>query len=226
MSRFNQHVFHRVAWIMVVVLPLLLIIAACSEKVEVRPEIRAIAGYAFGDSTASLEAVHQLVQNAYDDPAATLQLEKELTQLLREEDTSKDARDFVCRQLCLIGSDYSVPVLGDMLVGEKRMADMAIYALQENTSQQARMALVTALKATDGDVLVGIINSLGERGEESSVEALVALLDREETVAVATARALGKIDAPASREALEAAVADGSPAMKDAAQKALDMLGG
>ena len=211
---------------MVLVLPVLLIVVACAERVEVRPEIRAIAGYAFGDSTASLEAVHQLVQNAYDDPAATLQLEKELTQLLREEDTSEEARDFVCRQLWIIGSDYSVPVLGDMLAMNARMADMARYALQENTSPQARMALETALKTSDGDVIIGIINSLGERGEESSAEALVALLDREEAVAVATARALGKIDAPTSREALEAAAADGSPAVKDAAQKALAMLGG
>jgi HEAT repeat protein len=225
MSRFNQHVFHRVAWIMVVVLPLLLIVAACAEKVEVRPEIRTIAGYAFGESSASLEAVHQIVQAAYGDEIATLQLEKELTQLLREPETSDEARDFICRQLWIIGSDYSVPVLADMLSGEKRMADMALYALQENTGSTARVALEKTLKTLNGDILVGVINTLGVRGEEASVKVIVALLDREDIVAVAAARALGKIDAPSSREALEAA-ANGSAAVKDAVQKALSMHGG
>ena len=153
------------------------------------------------------------------------QFQKELTQLLKEPETSDEARDFICRQLWIIGSDYSVPVLADMLCGERRMADMALYALQENTSSTARVALEKTLKTLDGDILVGVINTLGVRGEEASVDAIVALLDSEDIVAVAAVRALGKIDAPSSREALEAA-ATGSSAVKDAVQKALAMHGG
>ncbi len=199
--------------------------ASCAEKVVVRPEIAAIVGYAYGDSTAALETVHGLVQAAYGDPAAALQIEKELTEVLKMPEATDDARDFVCRQLWMIGSDYSVPVLAGMLTGEKRMSDMARYALQEQPGAAARAALEQALKTADGDNLIGIINSLGERGEPESAPAVVALLNRDDTIAVAAARALGKIDAPDSRLALETSAAVGSPAVKAAAEKALLMHG-
>ena len=53
---------------------------------------------------------------------------------------------------------------------------MARYALQSISAPEAAHALVEALKSTSGDLLVGVIGSLGGRRDAASVPALVVLL--------------------------------------------------
>ncbi len=209
-----------------VVIVVLVFALSCAEKVVVSPEVQAVAGYVIGDSTAVCETVHGLVRAAYGDPAAELALEKQFVVLLKSTDATPDAKDFFCRELWAIGSDYSVKTLGNMLEQDTRMADMARYALQQNMSEKSRLALEKGLKRTEGTVRIGILNTLGERGEAASVPAIAQCLNLDDATVLATIRALGKIGGAEARGLIEKAAGDKRPAVAREAKLALARMGG
>jgi type 1 glutamine amidotransferase/HEAT repeat protein len=99
----------------------------------------------------------------------------------------------VCRQLRLIGSEKSVRILGRLLL-EGETTDMARYALEKIPGPAADKALLDALNTAQGDILLGVISSVGARKTQEAVKALASLLDnRDAAVASASAVSLGKI---------------------------------
>ena len=118
-------------------------------------------------------------------------MEKQLDEFLKS-DASYAAKDFVCRELSVVGTEASVPVLASMLTDEK-VSDIARYALERIPGAAADDALRQALSKAQGNAKVGIINTLGVRGDKKAVEALAGLItDANETVAVAAVAALGQ----------------------------------
>ena len=154
--------------------------------------LRDISTYEFGQSRESLSAVARRVGDSLGDTNEKRDLSLRLVEVLRS-DATKDCKEFVCRQLARIGSAESVPALAGLLK-DKDLGTLARFALESIPHPAAGDALRNALEETSGTVKVGIINSLGERGNHMSAIPLSKCLeDPESEVACAAARALGKI---------------------------------
>jgi HEAT repeat protein/type 1 glutamine amidotransferase len=103
-----------------------------------------------------------------------------------------DAKLAVCRQLRLIGSEKSVPILAQMLLKDET-TDMARYALEKIPGAAADKAFLDGLNTVRGDAKLGLISSLGQRKTREAVKPLAVLLaDQEPAVASASAIALGR----------------------------------
>ena len=124
-----------------------------------------------------------------------------------------------CQRLAVIGTSKSVPVLAAMLADEK-LAHYARYGLEPIPDPSVDGALREAMGRLKGGLLVGVINSIGQRKDARAVNGLIRLLgDSDGEVAAAAAAALGRIANDPAAEALRQALAGGArvrPALGDA----------
>jgi HEAT repeat protein/type 1 glutamine amidotransferase len=157
-----------------------------------------ISTYEYGQSRENLTELSDIIRGSYEKPQELRQIEKELVKFLAS-DATLAGKQFVCKQLSIIGTEQAVPTLAKMLKDENT-SDMARYALERIPGGTVDKALVKGLGKTKGKVKVGIINSLGERGAKHATDSLSKLLkDKDEEIALAAAAALGKIgDEPAA----------------------------
>jgi len=166
---------------------------SCGGRVELDQDMRNILSYTFGGSREPLSVIEDRVKESYGDAEVRLNLERQFAEVLRTETATYDCKDFVCRQLRVMGTKESVPALYTLLL-DPETADMARYALQENTCEEAGEALRKALGKTGGTALVGIVNSLGERRDEKAAGPLEKLVQGSDAEVAAAARdALVKI---------------------------------
>jgi len=111
-----------------------------------------------------------------------------------------------CKRLALIGGAESVPILAPLLV-DKELSHAARIALEAIPDAAAAASLRKAIPGLKGKLLVGVINSLGERRDPQAAVVLTALLtDADVEVGCAAARALGRIGTSESTDALENAI--------------------
>src|SRR6185436_1150934 len=80
---------------------------------------------------------------AHGNPEARKDLERRLLAALTSE-ISRDAKDYVCRVLTLVGSAAAAPVLAKLLVDENH-SHMARFALERMPAPEAAAALRDAL---------------------------------------------------------------------------------
>ncbi len=161
-----------------------------------------IKTYDFNKSRADLIKISDMIREASGKPEMKA-MEKQLDDFLKS-DATYAAKDFVCRELSVAGTEASVPALASMLTDEK-VSDIARYALERIPGAAVDDALRNALSKAEGKAKVGIINTLGVRGDKKAVDALAKLTnDANETVAVAAVAALGRID---DRDAQQTAIA-------------------
>ena len=126
------------------------------------------------------------------------------------------AKAQTCERLKAIGSARSVPALGALLADED-LSHAARYALETLDCPAAGAALRQALGKTAGLVRIGIIETLGQRGEPASSAVLAPFLgDADAATAAAAAKALGRIGGPEAEAALKAARAKAPPPLKPA----------
>lgn len=178
--------------------------ATAAENDSLDPRIWKIVSIKLGENTEETTVVKDMVRESLNDPAKCLAIEKQFAVIL-ESDATYACKDFVCRQLWLMGTKASVPALSKMLLEEK-MSDMARYALQQNPCPEAGKALNNALKKAKGATLIGIINTLGERRDEKCVGSLTKLLYKgDDDVIAASASALGKIGTKSAKKSLDKA---------------------
>jgi type 1 glutamine amidotransferase/HEAT repeat protein len=98
-----------------------------------------------------------------------------------------------CRELRLIGTEKSVPILREMLL-EDETTDMARFALEKIPGAAATRAMLDALETCRGEAKLGLISSLGQRKTQDAVRPLGALLsDSDLPIASAAAVSLGRI---------------------------------
>jgi HEAT repeat protein len=150
----------------------------------------ALKTYDYGADRHVLDPIDEAAVSTRNDPAARKDLESRLLAVLQS-NAPRDARDFVCRQLRTIGTAASVPAL-ETLLADPELSHMARYALERIPASQAGQALERQLPKLNGQLKVGVISSLGTRGQ--GVSLLRPLLQNsDETVARAAAIALGRI---------------------------------
>jgi HEAT repeat protein len=148
--------------------------------------------YDWGTDRNVLKPIDRAVVATEGDAAARKDLEARLAAVLKT-GASRSAKDFVCRQLMVIGTAESVPTLAGLL-GDKDLAHMARYALERIPGPAAAQALRDALPRVSGRLKTGVIGSLGVRRDAASIQVLAAALkDSDQEVACAAACALGDI---------------------------------
>lgn len=176
-----------------------------------------LKSYDWGADRNLLNPIEEAVIATHDDPSARQELESRLAGVLQS-DVSRDAKDYVCRKLMLIGSSASTPALAALLL-EADHSHMARFALERIPAPEAAQALRDALPRLAGVLKIGVIGSLGARRDAASVPALAALIaDADAAIAKAAADALGDIRTSEAVQALMAA----RPAHAEATVAAVD----
>ncbi|MHC4421947.1 MAG: HEAT repeat domain-containing protein, partial [Planctomycetota bacterium] len=179
-------------------------------------------GYEFGQSRLALSVIADAVSDAMDNARRRVQLERRLVTLLEEPDATRECRDFACRQLALIGTARCVPALANLLRDEQQ-SHLARYALQRIPDRAAAAALRNALDELEGSLLVGVINSIGERGDAKALGALTRLAHApDRRVALAAIAAIGRLGTPAAGDVLVDLA--GAPSDQETAPAVADAL--
>lgn len=164
---------------------------AAFNKSEIDEKLAAIVNYERGMSREPLIAVEKLIRESQNQLDQRKYIELQLAELLAE--ATLESKSFICRQLWFIGTADSVPAIARLLMDEKT-ADIACYAIGQNPSEEAGKALREALNKVSPKVQIRIINLLGDRVDNQSVEAIGKLVSgTEREVGEAAVAALGKI---------------------------------
>jgi HEAT repeat protein len=141
--------------------------------------------------------------------------EKELIDKLRS-DAPAAEKAMACKNLAVHGTAAAVEELGKLLTDEQ-LASSARIALEAIPGPEAGQALAKALDAVQGRLLVGTINSIGVRRDESAVEPLVKRMgDADAEVASAAAVALGHVGNVAATKSLRASLASAGEKVRPA----------
>ncbi|MFW6162040.1 MAG: HEAT repeat domain-containing protein [Planctomycetota bacterium] len=165
--------------------------------------------YDWAQGRGPLAPVEQDIRDATT-PEARKAVEAKLLEALAHPQATYACKQFVCRMLRRVGSSASVDPLAALLTDEK-LSHMARFALQHSPAPEATDALRGALGKVQGKLKVGMVTSLGERGDPEAVSALAPLVEAPDPVlARAAIHALGRIASPEAAEALaRASVAGG-----------------
>ena len=162
----------------------------------------ALKKFDFGTPLSDLQAIEDATVAAHTDAEVRKDLEQRLIAALGT-DISRDAKDYVCRKLALIGSATAVPVLASLLSSQAN-AHLTRHALERIPGPEAGAALASAAADLSGNLRIGAIGSLGVRRDENAVAALASLLkDKDAAVVRAAALSLGAIGGAAAADALQ-----------------------
>jgi len=171
------------------------------DKAVLDAAFKALATFDWGKDLKTVDPIVQALNASKGDAAARQGLESRLLAVLGS-DAPRCAKDFVCRNLWLAGTVESVPALAALLP-DKDLSHMARYALERMAFPEAGQALRDALPKATGRAKVGIINSLGMRGDSEAAAALIPLLkDADAEIASAAAAALGRAGTPETARAV------------------------
>lgn len=163
--------------------------------------LTAARGFEQGGNAAPLVEAERIVLQLAPDSPLREQVEDKLLAALQAA-TTGDERDFLCRQLRVVGTDRSVPQL-EPLLADPQQSHLARYALGSLHTAAASAALHRGLSKTTGAAQAGIIHTLADLDYQPAKPELIALLTSPEaSVAQAAARALGRLAGDESIEAL------------------------
>lgn len=158
---------------------------------------------AFLTAAAAMSAV---AARAADAPQASSDKEPELIALLRS-DAPQGEKALACKRLAVYGSSEAAGELAKLL-GDEELSSWARIALEAIPGAAADEALRQAQAGLEGELLVGVINSIGVRRDAKAAEALAQRLqDKNLEVAAAAAAALGRIAGDAATKSLRQSLA-------------------
>jgi len=147
--------------------------------------------YDFGQDAAALDAIEKQIREA--PPRECTSIEQELVGVVASPEATFAGKQFACRMLRRIGTEICVPTLAPLLP-DKDMSHMARYVLEAIPGREVDKAFLEALSTTEGEIRIGIINSLGERKSRKTLRAFADLLKEDDAASVAAAlRAIGRI---------------------------------
>ncbi len=133
--------------------------------------------------------------------------EKQLIATLQSAEAPQADKVLACKKLAVVGSKDAIPALAALL-GDEKLSHMARYGLEPMPDPAAGQALRDAMGKVKGKLLVGVINSIGNRRDAKAIGDLTNLLgDADASAAAAAAAALGRIGDATCAKALEKAIA-------------------
>ena len=182
--------------------------------------LKALAAFEPGIDDTALLRFQNYVRSRALDPGTRAECETALLSFLGG-DATFAGKMAACRELRLIGSDKSVPVLEKMVLS-KETTDMARYALEGIPGEAGGAALTRALAAVGGEGKLGVISSLGNMRYAQAVQALARVLpSADDSEGAAAATALGKIGGAAAVNALTSVLGSASAALRERAASGL-----
>jgi hypothetical protein len=177
------------------------------------------ATYESGSSVEPLRAFERLLCESVGVPERRAGLEAALLRLLAP-DTPFEAKRFACSHLAVHGSEAALPALGALLKQEETVG-IACLALKGLRTEKAGDLLRAALPEAKGGARLQLVSTLGHRAEAASVKPLAGLAhDSDAVVACAAIRALGTINDPSARAAVDALRKGATAATADAVAEA------
>jgi len=170
---------------------------ASGENPALDAAFQKLAALESGQGLDILHPIRQAIVQSRADEKVRTDLEARLIAILQGDATDL-AKDYACRQLVIVGSDASMPVLAELLPNP-RLSYMARYAMEGIGSPAAIQTLREMLGKTGGRQKVGVVISLGRLAAGSAVSELSALLGEEDDelreVAVVALGRIGTIPA-------------------------------
>jgi HEAT repeat protein len=160
-----------------------------------------LKNYAYEADATPLRTLESMVRYSLKEIVFRNYLEEQMARFLQTEATLA-AKQFICQQLWIIGSDLSLPVL-QTLLADPKTAEIACYALRSNPAPKAGDVLRSTLPQASDSEKIRIINVLGERREAQSLEPLLKWIASPNLeLAQSAAVALGKIGGPEAAQVL------------------------
>lgn len=154
---------------------------------------------------AALLATSMTVAFAQSPTPLITKTEDQWIEVLKKSDASQKDKVDACRQLSVIGTAKSIPILAGML-GDEKMNHMARFALEPNPDPSVNKVFRDALGQLHGLPLVGVITSIGVRRDVAATDELGKLAASQDVfVSEAAAHSLGRIGTSAAAKALDAA---------------------
>jgi HEAT repeat protein len=163
---------------------------------------QAIASREFGTASSEMAAVEKEIANASPDQYAPI--EAKLIAVIEAPAATMPGKQFACQMLRIVGSAQCVPAVGKLLT-DAQLSHLARQVFLGMADPAVEESLQQALGQTQGDLRIGIINTIGDRKDRSSLKALAALLPSDEATAKAALNAIGKIGGTEAAGVLEGA---------------------
>lgn len=124
--------------------------------------------------------------------------------VLKDASSTEFQKAKACQRIGELGPKDAVPALSALL-GNEHLSTYARHGLEPMADPSADEALRAALPKLKGNLLIGVINSIGKRRDAKGGPALAKLMyDSDASVAVASAAALGNIGGLSSMKELQA----------------------
>jgi len=118
-------------------------------------------------------------------------------------DSSLHDKGVACRRLALVGNEDSVPIL-EKLLGDTELSHLARVALEGIPFESVDEVFRRQLDTAQGDLRIGVINSIGNRRDAKAVPKLLEALPKSEpTVRTAILYALSDLATMESSSALQ-----------------------
>jgi HEAT repeat protein len=132
--------------------------------------------------------------------------EAKLIEVVQNTASSDNDKVTACQNLGWCGTRAAVAPLVALLSSDKaHLRHAARYGLEMIPDPAVEAALCEAAGRLSGSALVGVLQSMGNRGNAQSVAALISrMADADKAVATAAVQALGKLAAPEAMAALKA----------------------
>ncbi|MFC1500208.1 ThuA domain-containing protein [Candidatus Zixiibacteriota bacterium] len=177
-----------------------------------------------GFSRLSQFAIEEGIRNT--SPAHHYTIEARLIEILDNPESTYEAKQFVCRMLRRIGPERTLPHLARMLL-DPDLTDDARFAMQGHRSSEIDRVLRESLDQLEGQALIGVIGTIGQRRDGAAVTPIVTLINRGDTrLTRACVTSLGRIGGAEAQEALFALElpSDLEPVRQDALLRCADNL--
>lgn len=170
---------------------------SCKQEPSLDTHLAQLKDYDYGQSREILTEVDGNIQNTLKSKENLSSLEQKLDRFL-ESDASLASKQFICRQLALIGSEKSLPVLSE-LIADSATFEMARYALEKIPDTKVDDLLRKTLENSSGTQRLALINTVGLRRDSKAVPLLEKMMsDPDVPAASAAVSALGAIADDAS----------------------------
>ena len=174
---------------------------------EISEALEAVKDYKWSGSRQAVRRLANIAHRSCAYPDVQKDVAARMADML-DGDATADCKKELCRLLAIVGSADRVPALVDLLDNDE-LAFAARDALERIEGEKVEAAMRKALSEASGETAVGLIYSLGRRGDAKAVDAIAAHLDDSDpTVAGAAVRALGDIGNAAAETALRQSADD------------------
>jgi HEAT repeat protein len=157
----------------------------------------------FGTAIPAMTAIEKEIQKAT--PEQYPQIEAKLLAVIETPEATMPGKQFACQMLRIVGSPKCLPAVSKLLTDDK-LSHMARYVMLGMKDAGVDAALRKGLGQTQGNLRIGIVHTIGDRADQSSLAAVAALLTgTDDATARAVLNAIGKIGGLAGADVLDGA---------------------